>query len=135
MDDVFGACPSKNSKPLFPATLSRFWNEVVAENEPAWLLNKPDVTELEAVRLATLVVPENDGLAVGALASRAACKPEVLAMLQRRVRTGESASASERSAQDTACGGDGEECGQRSVLEREGVVLRLEGVRLKHVRC
>ena len=81
MDEVFGACPSKNRKPLFPATLSRFWKELVAEKEPAWLLNKPDVTEVEAVRLATLVVPENDGLAVGALASRAACKPDVLAML------------------------------------------------------
>ena len=81
MDEVFGACPSKNRSPLFPATLSRFWNELVAEKEPAWLLNKPDVTELEAVRLATLVVPENDGLAVGAFASRAACRPEVLAML------------------------------------------------------
>ena len=81
MEEVFGACPSKNRKPLFPATLSRFWNAFVAEKEPAWLLNKPDVTEVEAVRLATLVVPENDGLAVGAFASRAACRPEVLAML------------------------------------------------------
>ena len=82
MDEVIGDCPSKNRKPLFPATLSRFWKELVAEKEPNWQLNPPTAVIVpEAVRLATPVVPENDGLAVGAFASRAACKPEVLAML------------------------------------------------------
>jgi hypothetical protein len=53
MDEVIGACPSKNTKPFFPATLSRFWKKVVAEKEPNWLLNKPLLTKLEAVRLFT----------------------------------------------------------------------------------
>ena len=57
MEEVIGACPSKKRKPLFPATLSRFWNEVVAEKEPAWLLNKADVTKLEAVREVKLADP------------------------------------------------------------------------------
>jgi len=79
---VFGACPSKNTKPLFPATLRRFWKVVVAEKEPNWQLNPPTAVIVpEAIRFAALAVPVKDGLDVDAFASRAACKPEVLAML------------------------------------------------------
>ncbi len=82
MDEVFGACPSKNTKPLFPATLSRFPKTGVAEKEPNWQLNPPTaVIKPEAIRFAALAVPVNDGLAVGAFASSAPCRPEVLAML------------------------------------------------------
>ena len=82
MDEVFGACPSKKTKPLFPATLSRFWKTLVAEKEPNWQLNPPTAVIVpEAIRFAALAVPVNDGLAVGAFASSAPCKPEVLATL------------------------------------------------------
>ena len=81
MDEVIGLCPSKKTKPLFPATLSRFWKEVVAEKEPNWQLNPLVAVTVLAVTLLKLAAPVNDGLAVGAFASRAACKPEVLAML------------------------------------------------------
>ena len=84
MDEVFRACPSKNTKPLFPATLIRFPKTlgVVAEKEPNWQLNPPTaVIKPEAIRFAALAVPVNDGLAVGAFASSAPCRPEVLAML------------------------------------------------------
>ena len=82
MDEVFGACPSKKTKPLFPATLSRFWKALVAEKEPNWQLNPPTAVIVpEAIRFAALAVTVNDGLAVGAFASSAPCRPEVLAML------------------------------------------------------
>ena len=67
MDEVMGACPSKNRKPFFLATLSRFWNEVVAEKEPAWLLNKPLLTKLEAVREVKLADPPRVALPARAL--------------------------------------------------------------------
>ena len=72
MDEVIGACPSKNTKPLFPATLSRFWKAVVAEKLPNTQLNPlTAVIKPEAIRFAALIVPVNDGLAVGAFASSA----------------------------------------------------------------
>ena len=54
----------------------------VAEKEPYTQLNPPTaVIKPEAIRFAALAVPVNDGLAVGAFASSAPCRPEVLAML------------------------------------------------------
>ena len=82
MDEVFGACPSKKTKPLFPATLNRFWKELVAEKEPNWQLKPPTaVIKPEAIRFTALAVPVNDGLASDAFASRAVWRPEVLAIV------------------------------------------------------
>jgi len=83
MDEVIGACPSKKTKPLFPDTLSRFWKEVVDENDPNTQENPPTaVMKPEAIRFTALAVPVKDGAASGAFASRAVCRPEVLAMLR-----------------------------------------------------
>ena len=54
----------------------------MAEKEPYTQLNPPTAaTKPEAIRFTALAVPVNDGLASDAFASRAAWRPEVLAML------------------------------------------------------
>ena len=67
MLEVTGACPSKNTKPFFPATLNRFWKVLVAEKEPNWLLNKPLLTKLEALREVKLADPPRAALPARAL--------------------------------------------------------------------
>ena len=82
MDEAIEPCPSKNTNPLFPLTLRSVAELEVAENEPYTQLKPPTaVRKPDATRFTKLAVPVMVGLAVGAFASRAACKPEVLAML------------------------------------------------------
>ena len=83
MDEAIEPCPSKNTNPLFPLTLRSVAELEVAEKEPYTQLKPPAaVRKPDAIIFTKLAVPVKVGPAVGAFASRAACRPEVLAMLR-----------------------------------------------------